>query len=170
MPLKLNALLIFPATQVAPFTVALYPLPDVSCAIVPVPSSKFQYPISPPVVVKTLSAELPGLPWESSGRHTEMIGKRKRRDRSDVTEWAVTSVLSSVLCEPYAVVRSIGDLRSGWHIGRPVDGRSCIADVSYGHGGNDRTAGGDGERRSLRSAKIRCSDIYETCQRRPAQW
>jgi len=32
---------------VAPFIVPLYPLPEVSCAIVPDPSSKFQYPISP---------------------------------------------------------------------------------------------------------------------------
>ena len=46
-PLKLSAPLISPVVQTAPFTTPLYPLPDVSCAIVPDPSSKFQYPMRP---------------------------------------------------------------------------------------------------------------------------
>jgi hypothetical protein len=42
VPLKLNAELIFPVVQVAPFTVPLYPDPKLSCAMLPEPSSKFQ--------------------------------------------------------------------------------------------------------------------------------
>src|SRR4051794_21383808 len=48
-PLKLSAELILPAVHVGPLTVALSPLPEVSCATVPLFSSKFQYPIRPAV-------------------------------------------------------------------------------------------------------------------------
>src|SRR5882724_11238088 len=42
IPLQLTALPIFPALQVAPFRVPVWPLPAASEAVVPVPSSKVQ--------------------------------------------------------------------------------------------------------------------------------
>ena len=59
LPLKLRAELILPGTHVAADIVPLYPLPEVSCARVPEPSSKFQYPISPCVSVRVVAFEVP---------------------------------------------------------------------------------------------------------------
>ena len=47
--LKFKAELIFPAVHVGPLMAPLYPFPEVSWAMAPVPSSKFQYPIKPAV-------------------------------------------------------------------------------------------------------------------------
>jgi hypothetical protein len=63
VPSKSKALPIFPLAQVAPLTVPLLPMPELSLAVVPEVSSNFQYP----TMGVTVPVEVPLLdPWLES--------------------------------------------------------------------------------------------------------